>query len=49
MNWGLEGLLEIFVMGGGFDDIKAFILYLILFGCGFLVLSYLVLKKKENI
>jgi ABC-2 type transport system permease protein len=49
MNWGLEGLLEIFVMGGSFDDIKVFILYLILFGCGFLALSYLVLKKKENI
>ncbi len=49
MNWGLEGLLEIFVMGGSFNDIKVFILYLILFGCGFLALSYLVLKKKENI
>jgi len=49
MNWGLEGLLEIFVLGGNFHDIKAYILYLILFGFGFLALSYLVLKKRENI
>jgi len=49
MNWGLEGLLEIFVMGGNFSDIEAYILYLILFGSGFLILSYLILKKKENI
>jgi len=49
MNWGLEGLLEIFVMGGGFYDIKNYILYLVIFGCGFLTLSYIILKKKENI
>jgi len=49
MNWGLEGLLEIFVMGGGLNDIKAYILYLIIFGIGFLALSYIILKKKENI
>jgi len=49
MNWGLEGLLEIFVMGGGLSDIKTYILYLVIFGCSFLALSYMVLKKKENV
>ena len=49
MNWGLEGLLEIFVIGGNFNDIKAYILYLMIFGCCFLSLSYLFLKKKENL
>ncbi|MCD4759108.1 MAG: ABC transporter permease [Arcobacteraceae bacterium] len=49
MNWGLEGLLEIFVMGGGLSDIRTYILYLVIFGCSFLALSYMVLKKKENV
>ncbi len=49
MNWGLEGLLEIFVMGGRLSDIKTYILYLVIFGCTFLALSHMVLKKKENV
>jgi len=49
MNWGLEGLLEIFVFGGNFSDIQNYIFYLLLFGCGFLTLSYIILKRKENI
>ena len=49
MNWGLEGLLEIFVLGGNFIDIQNYLFYLIIFGLTFLVLSYIVLKKRENI
>ena len=49
MNWGLEGLLEIFVLGGNFIDIQKYVFYLIIFGLTFLALSYIVLKKRENI
>lgn len=49
MNWGLESLLEIFVLGGGFGDIQNYLLYLIVFALSCLTLSYIILMKKENI
>jgi len=49
MNWGLESFLEIFVLGGSFTDIKYYLLYLVIFAFICLILSYTILKKKENI
>ena len=48
MSWGLEGLLEIFVRGGSFSDIKIYILYLVIFAITFLTLAYGILKKGNN-
>ncbi|MGB7403919.1 MAG: ABC transporter permease [Arcobacter sp.] len=48
MSWGLEGLLEIFVRGGSFGDIKIYLLYLIIFAITFLTLAYMILKKGNN-
>ncbi|WP_428026888.1 ABC transporter permease [Arcobacter sp.] len=48
MSWGLEGLLEIFVRGGSFTDIKIYLLYLFLFAFVFLFLAYIKLKKGDN-
>ena len=49
MNWGLESLLEVFIIGGGFNDIQNYLLYLIVFALSCLTLSYVILKKRENI
>ncbi|WP_298752396.1 ABC transporter permease [uncultured Arcobacter sp.] len=48
MSWGLEGLLEIFVRGGSFSDIKIYLLYLCSFAIVFLLLAYMKLKKGNN-
>lgn len=48
MSWGLEGLLEVFVRGGNFSDIKIYLLYLIIFAITFLLLAYMRLKKGNN-
>ncbi|WP_375724336.1 ABC transporter permease [Arcobacter sp. KX21116] len=48
MSWGLEGLLEIFVRGGNFSDIKIYLVYLIIFAITFLLLAYMILKKGNN-
>lgn len=48
MSWGLEGLLEIFVRGGNFSDIKIYLLYLILFATISLLLAYILLKRGRN-
>lgn len=48
MSWGLEGLLEIFVRGGDFSDIKIYLLYLFLFATISLLLAYILLKKGRN-
>lgn len=48
MSWGLEGLLEIFVRGGDFSDIKNYILYLFIFALCSLTLAYILLIKKEK-
>lgn len=49
MNWGLESFLEVFVIGGGLGDIQHYLYYLIVFAISCLTLSYIILKKKENI
>lgn len=48
MSWGLEGLLEIFVRGGSFTDIKFYLLYLLLFATISLLLAFILLKKGKN-
>ena len=48
MSWGLEGLLDIFVRGGNFSDIKIYLLYLILFATISLLLAYILLKRGRN-
>lgn len=48
MSWGLEGLLEIFVRGGNFNDIKIYLLYLTLFATISILLAYILLKKGRN-
>lgn len=48
MSWGLEGLLEIFVRGGNFNDIKIYLLYLLLFATISILLAYILLKKGRN-
>lgn len=48
MSWGLEGLLEIFVKGGSFTDIKLYLLYLSLFAATFLLLAFILLRKGNN-
>lgn len=48
MSWGLEGLLEIFVRGGNFNNIKIYLLYLFIFATISLLLSYILLKKGRN-
>lgn len=48
MSWGLEGLLEIFVRGGNFNDIKIYLLYLTLFATMSILLAYILLKKGRN-
>lgn len=48
MSWGLEGLLEIFVRGGDFSDIKIYLLYLLIFATISLLLAYILLKKGRN-
>lgn len=48
MSWGLEGLLEIFIRGGDFSDIKIYLLYLLLFATISLLLAYILLKKGRN-
>lgn len=48
MSWGLEGLLEIFVRGGNFTDIKFYLLYLLIFATIFLLLAFILLKKRGN-
>lgn len=48
MSWGLEGLLEIFVRGGNFTDIKFYLLYLLIFATIFLLLAFILLKKRRN-
>jgi len=48
MSWGLEGLLEIFVRGGNFTDIKFYLLYLLLFATISLLLAFILLKKGKN-
>ena len=48
MSWGLEGLLEILVRGGQFNDIKTYIVYLLLFAFCSLALAYILLIKKEK-
>lgn len=48
MSWGLEGLLEIFVRGGNFSDIKIYLLYLLIFATISLLLAYILLKKGRN-
>ena len=49
MNWGLESLLEVFVIGGSFNDVQNYLFYLIVFALSCLTISYVILKKKENI
>lgn len=48
MSWGLEGLLEVFVRGGNFSDIKIYLLYLFIFATISLLLAYILLKKGRN-
>lgn len=48
MAWGLQGLLEIFIRGGSFSDIKFFILYLLIFASVFFTIAYILLIKKER-
>lgn len=48
MSWGLEGLLEVFVRGGDFSDIKIYLLYLLIFATISLLLAYILLKKGRN-
>lgn len=48
MGWGLESLLEVFIRGGSFDDIKFYILYLLLFALACIILAYILLVKKEK-
>lgn len=48
MSWGLEGLLEVFVRGGSFTDIKYYLLYLLLFATISLLLAFILLKKGKN-
>lgn len=48
MSWGLEGLLEVFVRGGDFSDIKIYLLYLLTFATISLLLAYILLKKGRN-
>ncbi|MAD41087.1 MAG: ABC transporter [Arcobacter sp.] len=48
MAWGLEGLLEILVRGGSFNDIKFYILYLLLFASICFIIAYILLIKKEK-
>lgn len=48
MAWGLEGLLEIFVRGGSFNDIKFYMLYLLLFALACFIIAYILLIKKEK-
>lgn len=48
MGWGLESLLEVFIRGGSFDDIKFYILYLLLFALVCIILAYILLVKKEK-
>jgi len=45
MSWSLEGMLEIFVRGGGFADISHYIFYLTLFSLSFLILAYILLAR----
>lgn len=48
MSWGLDGLIEIFVTSGNFDDIKLYLLFLLIFAKISLLLAYLLLKKGNN-
>lgn len=48
MSWGLEGLLEIFIRGGDFSDIKIYLLYLLIFATISLLLAYILLKRGRN-
>ncbi len=48
MSWSLEAFLEILVRGGGFDDIKNYMLYLIAFGTICLIFANFLLNKRES-
>ena len=48
MSWGLEGLLEIFVRGGGFLDIRNYMLFLFIFGLCSLCISFILLTIKRK-
>lgn len=48
MSWALDGFLEILVRGGGFEDIRIFMVYLLLFAMFFLTLAYIILNFKVN-
>jgi ABC-2 type transport system permease protein len=48
MSWALDGFLEILVRGGGFEDIRIFMIYLLLFAMFFLTLAYTILNFKVN-
>lgn len=48
MSWALDGFLEILVRGGGFEDIRIFMVYLLLFAMFFITLAYLILNNKVN-
>ena len=48
MAWGLESFLEVFVLGGSFDDIQSNLIKLIVMGFVFLLISYILLKRKVD-
>ncbi|PRM96364.1 ABC transporter permease [Aliarcobacter cryaerophilus] len=48
MSWGLESFIEILVNNGNFDDIKSYLLYLIIFGTICLIFANFILNKGKN-
>jgi len=48
MAWGLESFLEVFVLGGDFGDIQSNLIKLVMMGFVFLLISYILLKRKVD-
>ncbi len=48
MSWALESFLEVFVRGGGVEDIYLQLLNLIAFGIVSLLIAYILLKRKTQ-
>jgi len=47
MAWGLESFLEVFVRGGSFADISAYVYQMIIFAIICLILAYILLQKRS--
>lgn len=47
MSWALESFLEVFVRGGEFSDISAYVYKMLFFAIICLVIAYILLKKRS--